>query len=678
MSNGSDSKSLVNSNSNTQLVTVQSDFSTAIPFGFKLNGSNYTIWSQMMELHATGQEKMGHLTGDTPQPAESDPGFQKWQRENAVVKGWLVKTMEPDLLGLFLGLPTAAAVWGGVSQMYYDGADDSQLYELRCKATRIKQGGRLVPVYFAELKAIWQELDKRHPISMACPIDIKARQDEIMKDRIYDFLAGLDDVFDKVRSYFLRLKPLPGLEDSFAYIRREAQRQNIMLGSGSAGGLPSVAMVSKALSPPISRPPRFTDVENKDALRCTFCNGARHTANTCFKKNGFPDWYLERCKQLKGEHTTRRPGVAAIVATGITPFVDSSHKSVVSHCSPSDQNTSPIYHLSLEDSNSDTSNLGKALISSNDCDPGWIIDSGVTDHMTYDKSLFQYASFPRKDHVITANGETVHVTGASSIALTPSLSLHHTLLIPTLSNNLLSDIQTREIIGHGTKRGGLYYVDDITTSRVLKGETHVEIEGPDWFEVILEDVLAETVSTAETETGSTAETETGLSPVLKDVSDPPDTLERLSTTPDIVIADSVDDSPSRDSIVPAHAPMDIPERNASELWKISAEYPGHFLWQLPAKTRETSLEERELRSSVHLEQGWRNSEVRKGERELWSSLEIGGNLDRNSIDILTRVSWGWVVPSGALGLFSRPAGKFLLVLLIPDRNRTIAIPGRGL
>lgn len=289
-----ESKSVVSASGHAQVVTVQSDSSTAIPFGIKLNGSNYTIWSQLMELHATGQEKIGYLTGDTPQPAKSDPNFPKWQKEDAIVKGWLVKTMEPNLLGLFLGLPTAAAVWKGVTQMYYDGADESQLYELRCKATRIKQGGHPVPVYFAELQTIWQELDKRCPISMACPVDIKARQDEIVKDRIYDFLAGLDDVFDKVRSDFLRLKPLPGLEDSFAYVRREAQRQNIMLGSGSADGLPSVAMVSKAPSPPIPRLPRFSDVENKDALQCTFCNGTRHTADTCFKKNGYPDWYLER------------------------------------------------------------------------------------------------------------------------------------------------------------------------------------------------------------------------------------------------------------------------------------------------------------------------------------------------------------------------------------------------
>lgn len=465
----------VNSN---PVVTIQSD-SSAIPFGIKLNGSNYTIWSQMMELHAAGQGKFGYLTGETPRVDQSDPGYAKWRKEDAIVKGWLVKTMEPDLLGLFLGLPTAAEVWEGVSQMYYDGSDESQIYELRCKATRIKQSARLIPLYFAELKTIWQELDKRRPIKMTCATDIKARRDEVVKDRIYDFLAGLDDGFDndKVRSDFLRIKPLPGLEESFAYIRREAQRQTIMLSSAGAIGTPSVAMVSKSPGIPTSHTPRFSDVENKDDLHCVFCNGTRHTADNCFKKHGFPDWYLERRKQLKAERTTRRPshakstgtlaGVAAVVTTRPTT-------TTVQHSGHLAPGLSLISELSLsEDSPKDAA--GKALSSSEDRDTGWIIDSGATDHMTYNKSLFQYETSPRRDRVVTANGETDLVTGAGSIALTPSLSLHHTLLVPTLSNNLLSvnqvteqldcivlmfplfcllqDIQTREIIGRGTKRG---------------------------------------------------------------------------------------------------------------------------------------------------------------------------------------------------------------------------------
>lgn len=70
-----------------------------------------------------------------------------------------------------------------------------------------------------------------------------------MTDRIYDFLAGLDDVFDKVHSDFLQTKPLPGLDEAFGYIRRETQSQIIMLGGSSPSGAlvdPAVAMISKA------------------------------------------------------------------------------------------------------------------------------------------------------------------------------------------------------------------------------------------------------------------------------------------------------------------------------------------------------------------------------------------------------------------------------------------------
>ncbi|KAH7835493.1 hypothetical protein Vadar_026617 [Vaccinium darrowii] len=120
----------------------------------------------------------------------------------------------------------------------------------------------------------------------------------------------------------------------------------------------------------------------------------------------------------------------------------------------------------------------------------------------------------------------------------------------------------------------MYFASPMS-NHVFQGETHVEIEGPNWFEVILEDVPIETVPTAETETV--------LSAVLKDVSDPPDTLERLSATPDIVIADSIDDSPSHDSIVPAHAPMDVPEVSNLDMNISSNPKTIEKSYQLPLK-----------------------------------------------------------------------------------------------
>ena len=81
------------------------------------------------------------------------------------------------------------------------------------------------------------------------------------------------------------------------------------------------------------------------------------------------------------------------------------------------------------------------------------------------------------------NGEYVPVDQAGPLNISPSLHLKNCLLISSLSHKLLSvshltkelnctvlltsencvvqDAQTRTIIGRGTERGGLYYVDEV-------------------------------------------------------------------------------------------------------------------------------------------------------------------------------------------------------------------------
>lgn len=51
---------------------------------------------------------------------------------------------------------------------------------------------------------------------------------------------------------------------------------------------------------------------------------------------------------------------------------------------------------------------------------------------------------PPKQSVVTANGDVVPVTGADSIALTLTLSLHRRLLILAFLNHLLSVGQVTE------------------------------------------------------------------------------------------------------------------------------------------------------------------------------------------------------------------------------------------
>jgi hypothetical protein len=107
--------------------------------------------------------------------------------------------------------------------------------------------------------------------------------------------------------------------------------------------------------------------------------------------------------------------------------------------------------------------------------------------MTFDAQDFIKTSLPRRTNITNANGVISPVTGAGTVILTHTLQLPNTLLVPSLSHKLLSvsqitsdlncrvlmyptfcliqDILTKEIIRRGTKRGGLYYVEDFSMGR---------------------------------------------------------------------------------------------------------------------------------------------------------------------------------------------------------------------
>ena len=128
--------------------------------------------------------------------------------------------------------------------------------------------------------------------------------------------------------------------------------------------------------------------------------------------------------------------------------------------------------------------LGTNTVESYD---GWILDSGAIDHMTYDASDFSERSSPRRTSIANANGDISLVKGASIVMISPALSLTNTLFVPSLSHKLLSvsqvtkelncivliyptfcllqDILTKKIIGRGTKKGGLYYMEDFGIGR---------------------------------------------------------------------------------------------------------------------------------------------------------------------------------------------------------------------
>ena len=111
----------------------------------------------------------------------------------------------------------------------------------------------------------------------------------------------------------------------------------------------------------------------------------------------------------------------------------------------------------------------------------WIIDSGATDHMTFDSRQVSPLRPSSQKIVSIANGNTTLVIGEGSLTLTDILNFDSVLVVSSLYYNLLlvsqitaalscivifwlefcviKDIQTRQTIGCGIKREKLYYLD---------------------------------------------------------------------------------------------------------------------------------------------------------------------------------------------------------------------------
>lgn len=66
------------------------------------------------------------------------------------------------------------------------------------------------------------------------------------------------------------------------------------------------------------------------------------------------------------------------------------------------------------------------------------IDSGASDHMTYDRSYFTQLYPPPMSCVTNANDEAFLVLGMGSIHVTPSLELHNVFYVSALSHHLIS------------------------------------------------------------------------------------------------------------------------------------------------------------------------------------------------------------------------------------------------
>ena len=104
---------------------------TSSPIHIKLDGTNYHVWSKILEMHIAGRKKKGYITRRKAAPTTDDPGYDEWEAEDALVKSWLINSIIDNLMSHFVQCGTSKEVWDAVNRSYLDVSDSSQVYELR-------------------------------------------------------------------------------------------------------------------------------------------------------------------------------------------------------------------------------------------------------------------------------------------------------------------------------------------------------------------------------------------------------------------------------------------------------------------------------------------------------------------------------------------------------------------
>ncbi|KAL9443926.1 hypothetical protein AB3S75_017159 [Citrus x aurantiifolia] len=151
-----------------------------------------------------------------------------------MVMSWLLwNSMVPEISDTCMFLPTTKEMWEAVEKTYSKVGDAAQIYEIKTKIAATKQGGHSVTEYANLLKILWQEMDYYQGFQMKCSTDTALMKRFVEKERIYEFVAGQNRVFDLVRVQVLGKEDLPSLDETIAAIRSEESRRGVMVESQS-------------------------------------------------------------------------------------------------------------------------------------------------------------------------------------------------------------------------------------------------------------------------------------------------------------------------------------------------------------------------------------------------------------------------------------------------------------
>ncbi|KAJ9542625.1 hypothetical protein OSB04_029131 [Centaurea solstitialis] len=399
-----------------------SDYPKQLHVNEILNDNNFADWSQEMTNFLFAKNKIEFVDGTIKKPEKASKDYMPWMRVDAMIKGWLTTAMEKNIRNSVKYAGTALEIWSDLSERF--GKESApRAYELKQKTASTRQGNASVSTYFTQLRSIWDEAQSIYPFPRCscnkCECDIGRRLNEHQeKERLYEFLMGLNSEFTVIRTQILATKPIPSLGTAYHMVA-EDERQRAVSNDKPLETAAFKAFQRRNISAGSNKEKNAT----KTIEHCTECNRDGHKREGCFKLIGYPEWWPGK----KGE---KAKGKAACVETETSPIpglTNENYQLFLKHFSGAGNNdgTKPVANMAYKENE----------------EGEWILDSGCTEYITHLSDILvnkKAAHF--EPPVLIPNGDSIPVKGKGDYVL------------PGGAKGLLK----RNLIGTGRCQGGLY------------------------------------------------------------------------------------------------------------------------------------------------------------------------------------------------------------------------------
>ncbi|KAK1415979.1 hypothetical protein QVD17_31767 [Tagetes erecta] len=309
MSNQNESKSI---DPSSPYYIHASDYPRQMQVNDPLTDNNYIDWSQEMTNFLFAKNKMEFVDGTIPKPQSTDETYMKWMRCDAMIKGWLTTAMEKTIRSSVKYANTAKEIWDDLKERF--GKESApRAYELKQTLTITHQNGSSVSAYYTKLRSLWDEIGSVRPLPSCkcgtCTCDMgKKMVDYIEKERLYEFLMGLDSDFSTIRTQLLSIKPIPTLGEAYRLAFEDEQQRNITL-LKKPHVEPSVFQTSTQYRREGNNNQQRYKSNQKEGKRsspteseqCTHCGKNGHNREGCFERIGYPEWWPGKTKRERGK-----------------------------------------------------------------------------------------------------------------------------------------------------------------------------------------------------------------------------------------------------------------------------------------------------------------------------------------------------------------------------------------